>query len=89
MKLAEQSTTWVVYVMTLHKVDGMNAVCEQQEWDEMKRARPGHHTLIRSGIPNEAEAEKLARGTSGDLVKPRPSGEALAPSTISQTLRGS
>src|SRR5437762_7993360 len=54
-----------------HKVDGMNAVCEQQEWDEMERARPGYHRLIRSGITNEAEAEKLARGTSGDPIKPR------------------
>ena len=89
MELAEQATTWVVYVMTLHKVDGMNAVCEQQEWDEMERARPGYHRLIRSGITNEAEAEKQARGTSGDPIKPRPSGESLARSAISRTLRGS
>jgi hypothetical protein len=48
--------------------EGMNAVCEQNEWDEMERARPGFHTLVRSGITSEAEAEKLARGTAGDAL---------------------
>jgi hypothetical protein len=61
------SVSWVVYRMTLHKgPTGLNAVCEQGEWDEMERARPGYHTLVRAGIPSEAEAEKLARGTAGD-----------------------
>jgi hypothetical protein len=32
----------------------------------MELARPGYHTLIRSGIQYEGEAEKLARGTAGD-----------------------
>jgi hypothetical protein len=32
----------------------------------MERARPGYHTLVRSGITNEGEAERLARGTAGD-----------------------
>jgi hypothetical protein len=50
----------------------MNAVCEQSEWDEMERARPGYHTLIRAGITNEGEAERLARGTSGDPKGRRP-----------------
>ena len=88
MKTAEQSTSWVVYLMTLHNLGGMKAVCEQREWDEMERVRPGYHTLIRSGIANEAEAEKLARGTSGDPIKPRPRGEALARAAIIPTLRG-
>jgi hypothetical protein len=44
----------------------MNAVCEQSEWDAMELARPGYHTLVKAHIANEAEAEKLARGTSGD-----------------------
>jgi len=58
---------WVVYLMTLHKNgDQKNAVCEQSEWDAMEQARPGYHTLIRSGIASESEAERLARGTSGD-----------------------
>jgi hypothetical protein len=44
----------------------MNAVCEQSEWNEMERAKPGHHKLIQAGITNEGVAERLARGTAGD-----------------------
>jgi hypothetical protein len=63
----EDCGPWVVYKMAVHKKpDGMNAVCEQREWDAMERDQPGQNTLIRSGITNEAEAELLARGTSGD-----------------------
>ena len=55
--------SWVVYRMALrHCPDGMRAVCEQAEWDAMELARPGYHTLVRAGIPNETEAERLARG---------------------------
>jgi hypothetical protein len=67
MNKAEKSESWVVYVMTIHKhPDGLNAVCEQSEWDAMETARPGFHTLVKSGITNEGEAERLARGTAGD-----------------------
>ncbi len=67
MRKIEEVVSWVVYLRTLHgKPTGMNAVCEQDEWDEMERAQPGHHTLVRGGIANEGEAERLARGTSGD-----------------------
>ena len=63
----QEIVSWVVYKMTIHKQpEGMNAVCEQSEWDAMELARPGYHTLIQAGIPSETEAEKLARGTSGD-----------------------
>ena len=73
MSQTENSVVWVVYLMTLHNHQGgMNAVCEQSEWDEMERARPGYHTLIRAGITNEGEAERLARGTSGDPKGRRP-----------------
>lgn len=59
--------TWVVYEKLIHgKPSGMNAVCEQSEWDAMEVTQPGIHTLIRAGITNEGEAEKLARyGPSG------------------------
>jgi len=61
---------WVVYRMTIRgKPDQGSAVCEQAEWDEMEAQRPGYHTLIRSGIGTEAEAEKLARGTAGDQLR--------------------
>ena len=62
----EKVESWVVYKMTLWgKVPGPNAVCEQGEWDAMELARPGHHALIREGITNEAEAERLARDAPG------------------------
>jgi hypothetical protein len=67
MRKVEEAVAWVVYKMTIHgKPEPVNAVCEQGEWDEMERQRPGYHTLVRGHITNEAEAELLARGTSGD-----------------------
>jgi hypothetical protein len=67
MDSIESGTSWVVYLMTVHnKQTQMNAVCEQGEWDAMELARPGYHTLVRAGITSEGEAERLARGTSGD-----------------------
>ena len=66
----KQRVSWVVYQMTVHgKETGINAVCEQSEWDAMERAQPGHHKLILAGITNEGEAERLARGTAGDPAK--------------------
>ncbi|OWK38500.1 hypothetical protein FRUB_07620 [Fimbriiglobus ruber] len=52
------------------EVVGTNSVCEQGEWEAMELARPGVNRLVQSGITNEGEAERLARGTSGD-TKPR------------------
>jgi hypothetical protein len=67
---AKKAVSWVVYVMTVPKQEvGTNAVCEQSEWDEMERCRPGYHRLVRAGITSESEAEKLARGTSDDSLK--------------------
>jgi len=60
-----KSATWVVYLMTLHgKHPGVNAVCEQSEWDALELARPGYHTLVRAGIASEGEAERIARQPS-------------------------
>jgi hypothetical protein len=64
MRKAEKTVSWVVYRMTMRvkgQTTGMGAVCEQGEWEAMERAQPGHHTLIRAGITNEGEAERLAR----------------------------
>ena len=68
--MLEETTTWVVYIMTTRKQDGMKAVCEQAEWDAMELARPGYHHLIQGGFTSESEAELSARGKSGD-TKPR------------------
>ena len=62
----KDDVSWVVYQMTLKgQPSGMNAVCEQGEWDDMEQDRPGYHTLVRAGIENECEAEKLARAHRG------------------------
>lgn len=63
--------SWVVYSMPLrHSPNPMRAVCEQPEWEKMNREKPGFYTLIQAGIANEGEAERLARGRSGE-VPPR------------------
>jgi hypothetical protein len=67
--------TWVVYRMAIKGSAGVNAVCTHDEWATMESARPGCYPLLRGGIGSENEAERLARGTSGDKVKqgdPRP-----------------
>jgi hypothetical protein len=65
MNPAESCVAWVVYRMTIHgKPSETNAVCEQREWDVMELSRPGYHTLVKAGIPNEGEAERLARAVS-------------------------
>jgi hypothetical protein len=61
----EPVVLWVVYKRNQSGPQGPNAVCEQTEWDEMERQQPGYHTLIRAGITNEPEAERLARESPG------------------------
>ena len=62
-----KTTLWVVYEMgAAGKDQGINVVCKQSEWDALELAQPGKHRLIRTGITSEGEAERLARGTSGD-----------------------
>lgn len=63
---------WVVYRQVIRGApDGINAVCEQTEWEAMELAKPGQQKLIQAGIANEGEAERLARGGSGDPVNRR------------------
>jgi hypothetical protein len=62
---------WVVYQMPVKgSPEGVRGICEQWEWEAMELARPGVNTLIQGGIANEGEAERLARGSSGE-TKPR------------------
>lgn len=64
MRYSPQAASWVVYRMNIRgKLCGTNAVCPQSEWDAMELERPGFHQLIRGGIANEGEAERLARST--------------------------
>jgi len=69
MKKAHWNESWVVYQSAVRgEPTGPNAVCEQDEWEALERANPGHNRLIQSGIRTEGEAERLARGTSGDPI---------------------
>ena len=63
--MSDNVQTWVVYLMTGKKTNGMKAVCEKTEWDAMELAKPGQNSLIQAGIATETEAELLARGESG------------------------
>ena len=66
MRKTDESGMWVAYRMTIKGKPQMNAVCKQAEWDAMERVNPGHHTLIRAGIINESDAERLARNSPVD-----------------------
>jgi hypothetical protein len=48
----------------------------------MEAARPGYYTLVRAGIATEGEAERLARGTSGDPTPRAPRSAANAPGAV-------
>jgi hypothetical protein len=66
-------TEWVVYRMPVRGLaDGLTAVCDQDEWEAKNSTQPGHYILIQAHIPNEGEAERLARGTAGDRPKTLP-----------------
>lgn len=70
MRITEPCHAWVVYRMTRpNQAATGNVVCEQAEWDAIELAQPGYHTLLHSGIGTEQEAERLARGTAGDLYR--------------------
>ena len=61
---------WVVYETLTGPNIGMKSVCTASDWQAIQLRSPGHNQLVMEGITDETEAEKLARGTSGDL-KPR------------------
>lgn len=62
--------SWAVYQSPMKGTPlGMQVVCTQAEWEAMDRAKPGVYTLVQGHIGNEGEAERLARGTSGDKPK--------------------
>lgn len=80
MRKSEQPVSWVVYRMTMRgKTSGMGAVCAQEEWEAMEKAQPGYHTLVRSGITNEGEAERLARSTPVEVAPSKPVPAKTAP----------
>jgi hypothetical protein len=77
MRFTKPVDSWVVYQAT-GKHGGGRAMCPASEWPTLEAAG---HILIQAGLANEGEAERLARGASGD-TKPRGGGRtALAPMT--------
>ena len=67
MPKSHEAVLWAVYRVSLDgKSPGVNVVCVQGEWGQLELSYPGRYALVRSGIPSEAEAERLARGTAGD-----------------------
>jgi hypothetical protein len=63
------SSTWVVYQSVQGKQMGAKSICDQREWEALERTNPGVNELLASGLMSESQAEKLARGTSGDAKK--------------------
>ena len=56
--------SWVVYLI---QAKDCRAVCTQDEWERRFAMKPNLYTLVRDRIATEAEAERLARGKSGDI----------------------
>jgi two-component system, OmpR family, response regulator len=84
VRRAKAAARWVVYLLKVSgRQAGGSAVCEQGEWDEMERGRPGHYTL-RAGIASEPEAEALAREQSG-YVPPAPRAASSRRSTAKRS----
>jgi hypothetical protein len=72
MRTLNEAKAWAVYrISGKGSEPATNAMCDQREWPEIEKQSAGRCTLIRGYITNEGEAERLARGTSGD-TKPKP-----------------
>lgn len=69
MRETEKVEAWVVYEAVQGDDIGRKSLCKQSEWEAIESRHPGHNRLVQGGITSETEAEKLARGTSGDVKK--------------------
>jgi hypothetical protein len=69
MRKTDAEESWAVYEVVQGKQAGMKVMCPQSQWEALAASHPGANVLIQDGIESETEAEKIARGTSGD-VKP-------------------
>ena len=73
MRNANETSLWAVYQIEAHgKQEAVKAMCDQREWANLESQGQGRCTLIRANIASEAEAERLARGTSGDPLVRKP-----------------
>ena len=67
MRESRKVQKWVVYETLAGPKIGMRSVCTTEDWKVVEARDPMLHRIIREDITDETEAEKLARGTSGDL----------------------
>jgi hypothetical protein len=78
---------WAVYLMPMKAgQDAVRAICTQAEWEAMDRDRPGHFTLIQGHLTNEGQAERLARGRSGETPPRGAKGRVVAEATDDRTV---
>jgi hypothetical protein len=70
MRESPKIQTWVVYETLKGPMAGLRSVCTASDWKLVESRDPTMNQIIKDGISTENEAEKLARGTSGDQ-KPR------------------
>ncbi len=70
MRKTEPEESWAVYEVIVGKQAGRRVMCRLSQWEAIAASQPTANVLIQSGITSESEAEKLARGTSGD-TKPK------------------
>jgi len=71
--------SWVVYEAVQGDDTGRRWVCKQSEWEAIELRHPGLNMLIQQGITSETDAEKLARGTSGDVPKRKSKSDRAQP----------
>ncbi|MBI3865622.1 MAG: hypothetical protein HY290_27430 [Planctomycetia bacterium] len=81
MREPETTETWVVFQALQGAQSGIRSICTESEWTDILARKPGVNQLVQAGIASETEAEKLARGTSGD-AKQRPSRRSTPPADV-------
>jgi hypothetical protein len=70
---------WAVYLKPMKAgQEPVRAVCTQAEWEALDRADPGVYTLIQGNLTNEGQAERLARGRSGEVLPRGAKGRIVA-----------
>ena len=70
MRLAKVEK-WVVYEVLTGPMTGTKSMCTTSDWTAQQARDPSKGRMIKEDIVLENDAEKLARGTSGDAVARR------------------
>jgi len=69
MKGIEESGPWVVYRVAQGDATGAMFVCQESDWETLRVAGRSAYELVRNNILSESEAERFARGTSGNSFR--------------------